>query len=127
MPEQPREGDQPLPVRSHGPSMHSLVATYLTDFYVGRSAHGVADDLMKRLQVGIERYGQPLQAFNGRDAKLDLYEELLDAVVYARQVQAEADDPSEQEYIRKRFVTPLIKQLIDLRKIRDADEYAESA
>lgn len=36
-----------------------------------------------RRQVGIERYGVPLQAGNGRDNRRDLIEELLDAAVYA--------------------------------------------
>ena len=46
----------------------------------------VIEDLHARRRVGIERYGTALQAFNGRSALRDLYEELLDAVQYARQV-----------------------------------------
>jgi hypothetical protein len=38
-----------------------------------------------RRKVGIERYGTPLQASNGRDASADLDDELLDGVVYAEQ------------------------------------------
>jgi hypothetical protein len=45
----------------------------------------VVADLAERKRVGIERYGVPLQAFNGRDALWDLYEELLDACQYIRQ------------------------------------------
>lgn len=45
-----------------------------------------------RDDVGRERYGTPLQAFNGRDAMVDLYQELLDAAVYARQVLAERSE-----------------------------------
>lgn len=119
-----RAGDQPLPLPSRGPSMHDLVAEYLDNFYVGRAAKSVAEDLRARKQVGLERYGQPLQAHNGRDVDRDLYEELLDAVVYARQKQAECEDPTEAEFIRKRFVAPLIKMLIDMRRLRDAAEYA---
>jgi hypothetical protein len=64
-----RPGDQPLPLGNDGPVIHRLVQ----------------DDLEKRLQVGIERYGQPLQAFNGRDSLQDAYEEVLDLAVYLRQ------------------------------------------
>lgn len=46
-------------------------------------------DMENRKRLGIERYGTPLQAFNGRDGLQDLYEELLDGVVYLRQVQEE--------------------------------------
>lgn len=51
----------------------------------------VMADLETRLQVGIQRYGTPLQPNNGRDALRDLYEELLDAACYARQLIAERD------------------------------------
>jgi hypothetical protein len=44
----------------------------------------VIEDMEERNRVGAERYGTPLQAFNGRKSLQDLYEELLDAVVYLR-------------------------------------------
>ena len=70
-----REGDtQPMPKAVDGPIMHELVIA----------------DLQSRLDVGIKRYGQPLRAFNGRDPLQDLYEELLDACVYLRQLMEES-------------------------------------
>lgn len=45
----------------------------------------VIADMKARDQVGRERYGTPLQAFNGRDALVDAYQEALDLVVYLRQ------------------------------------------
>lgn len=45
----------------------------------------VIADIEKRRAVGIERYGTALQTFNGRSALLDLYEELIDGTMYARQ------------------------------------------
>lgn len=41
--------------------------------------------LMARKALGVERYGTPLQAHNGRDALRDAKEELADALVYLRQ------------------------------------------
>jgi hypothetical protein len=70
-----RPGDQPLPLPSDGPDIQSMVIA----------------DITERRQVGIERYGTPLQPHNGRDAMRDLYEELLDACMYIRQVIAERD------------------------------------
>lgn len=67
--------EQPMPVPSDRPSVQGMVIA----------------DLETRLQVGIQRYGTPLQAFNGRDALRDLYEELLDACCYTRQLIAERD------------------------------------
>jgi hypothetical protein len=67
--------EQPMPTPSARPSVQGMVI----------------DDLMIRLQVGIQRYGTPLQAFNGRDALRDAYEEALDLACYLRQAIAERD------------------------------------
>lgn len=55
----------------------------------------VREDLKLRERLGRERYGTSLQAFNHRDGLWDLYEELLDAACYARQLIAERDAASE--------------------------------
>ena len=39
----------------------------------------------ERRRQGIERYGTPLQAFNGRDIRMDLFQEVLDGIAYAHQ------------------------------------------
>jgi hypothetical protein len=70
-----RPGDQPLPIPSDSPDVQSMVI----------------DDLIQRRQLGIARYGTPLQPGNGRDAFRDLYEEILDAACYLRQLIAERD------------------------------------
>lgn len=75
-----REGDQPLPVPNGELDVQSQVIA----------------DIEARRQVGISRYGTALQPFNGRDALRDLYEELLDACCYIKQVLIErggADGP----------------------------------
>lgn len=51
----------------------------------------VIADLKKRKEDGIKKYGVPLQANNGRDGLQDLYEELLDAAQYVKQVMVERD------------------------------------
>jgi hypothetical protein len=69
-----REGDtQPLPIGNDRPSMHDEMAK----------------DLEARKQLGIKRYGQPLQPLNGREAVQDAYEESLDMSVYLRQLKYE--------------------------------------
>ncbi len=42
-------------------------------------------DLEARARMGEAKYGTRLKAHNGRDALVDLYQELLDAWVYLRQ------------------------------------------
>lgn len=51
----------------------------------------VVADMQERDKVGRQRYGTPLQPNNGRDPLVDLYQELLDAVVYCRQAIYERD------------------------------------
>lgn len=49
-------------------------------------------DLVKRAEDGKKKYGTYLQAHNGRDALIDLYQELLDACMYIRQLIEEGKD-----------------------------------
>jgi hypothetical protein len=51
----------------------------------------VIGDMRARDEIGRARYSTPLQPFNGRDALVDVYQELLDAAVYIRQVIYERD------------------------------------
>lgn len=45
----------------------------------------VIRDMAERRNVGILRYGTPLQPFNGRRSLVDAYQEVLDLAVYLRQ------------------------------------------
>lgn len=52
----------------------------------------VIKDLEFRAELGEAKYGTRLHTFNGRDPLIDLYEELLDALVYAVQYSLESND-----------------------------------
>lgn len=67
--------DQPKPTKNNNPYIQELVI----------------DDMHQRLNLGIERYGTGLQAFNDRDMLRDAYEEALDLCVYLRGVMYERD------------------------------------
>lgn len=67
--------DQPPPISNNHPAIADLVIA----------------DMARRKRVGIERYGVPLQPFNGRNALIDAYQEVLDLTVYLRQ-RLEEDD-----------------------------------
>lgn len=60
---------QPAPINTTGVAVWDLVM----------------QDMQKRNEFGIKKYGTPLQAFNGRDVLQDAYEEALDLAVYLRQ------------------------------------------
>lgn len=49
--------------------------------------------LVQRDAIGRAKYGKPLEAHNGRNALQDLFEELLDAVMYAAQAYMESGSP----------------------------------
>ncbi len=52
----------------------------------------VLEDIIKRVVQGRRKYGTVLQTENGRDALWDLYQELIDAVMYLRQYLTEVED-----------------------------------
>jgi len=51
----------------------------------------VVEDLKARSEMGERKYGTKLRAHNGRDALMDLYQEILDAAAYAKQLLVERD------------------------------------
>lgn len=70
-----RIGDQLPPTKNEHPVIQELVM----------------EDIRARLQLGIERYGTGLQPHNGRDMLKDLYDELMDAMIYTRGAIYERD------------------------------------
>jgi hypothetical protein len=70
-----RPGDQPLPIPNDAPDIQSQVIA----------------DVTARRELGIARYGTPLQPDNGRDALRDAYEEALDLAMYLKQAIVERD------------------------------------
>jgi hypothetical protein len=69
---------QQAPVKNDRPAIQNLVIR----------------DIEARKAVGLERYGTLLQAFNGRDALMDAYQEALDLCQYLRQVIEEREAQS---------------------------------
>ena len=66
---------QPKPVQNELPKIPDLVI----------------DDMRARAEFGYSKYRTYLQAFNGRDALVDAYQEALDLSVYLRQAIYERD------------------------------------
>ena len=52
----------------------------------------IAEDVEDRIRIGERKYGKRLQSFNGRDVFKDLYDEVLDALNYAKQAEIEGLD-----------------------------------
>jgi hypothetical protein len=109
--------------------MHDLVIKDILsrdlrwDLSVGSARHirdRVADDLEGRKQFGLAKYGTTLQAHNGRDALLDLYDELLDAVCYARQRLIETSPDSLEYLILFETYDDIVSHLPRVRRMLDA-------
>jgi hypothetical protein len=101
-----REGDsQPLPTRNDHPDVQSAVIA----------------DIQARRDVGIARYGTPLQPFNGRNALQDLYEELLDAACYAKQklVETEQTADSNDWELVERMTDVFTRKHLQFSRFRD--------
>jgi hypothetical protein len=67
---------QPNPLKNNNPVIQELVMS----------------DMQVRLNLGLERDGTGLQAYNGRDMLQDAYEEALDLCVYLRGAMYERDN-----------------------------------
>ena len=67
-------------------------------------------DLNQRKRVGQLRYGEPLRVFNGRNALIDAYQELLDGSLYLKQASYEGHDTED-------MCTALVRMSVELRKI----------
>ena len=78
---------QPAPTASDGPAIWPIVIEYAEGIHVpDAEVRGLlVADMAERHRIGIERYGVPLQAHNGRDALVDAYQEALDLCAYLAQ------------------------------------------
>lgn len=123
------EHDQPAPVPNDGPSMHDLVIRDIAsrdprwDLGIGTARHlrdQVAADLQARRDFGLQKYKTLLQAGNGRDFLLDLYQEMQDASVYARGRLAELDESSVEYLVLFEIYDNIVTDLVRVRRLRNA-------
>lgn len=105
---------QPLPQPSKA-NVFPVVSNNLMDLWY-QSGHEtipyIIADLEARADFGFKKYGTPLQAYNGRDALYDAYQEALDAIMYLGQARMERG-VTLPEYIYQRA----IDLAVDLRKL----------
>jgi hypothetical protein len=82
--------DQPAPRPGDGDVWAEVIPTLPPE---------IRADAEARRQLGIERYGTPLQRGNGRDMAVDGYQEALDGIAYSAGI--EVGDPATVEEIRR--------------------------
>lgn len=84
---------QPLPKKGH-----FIVQDLLRIVVFGLSKYEpVVQDIKDRGEMGKQKYGTYLMTDNGRDADLDLYQELCDAIIYSTQGALEEGDEGQLE------------------------------
>lgn len=106
---------QPAPT-GNGETVHIKVLERLSE----REWSLLADDIRERAEMGKANYGTYLKTHNGREALVDLYQELLDAIAYATQVDIECngnDDTvnSEMVWIIKYLACEVKERLLEIR------------
>jgi hypothetical protein len=87
--------EQPDPIQNEKPAAWDMVIkdiqTYSFLFPADDVTAAVIADMKARDEWGLSKYKTRLQPFNGRDALIDFYQELLDAAVYSAQYIYELD------------------------------------
>ena len=100
-PTKQREGDQVLPTQNDGEAVQQRIIEKARTL----NARGdLRDDqlavieayMAESIEVGTERYGTPLQTFNGRDVLQDIVEEARDLFVYLAQARQARDEDQEK-------------------------------
>lgn len=71
----------------------------------------IEKDLETRAEDGLERYNTYLSTFNGRDSLIDLYEELLDAYMYAVQYHEESVETGVKHSMDKELIDKVLDAL----------------
>ena len=108
-----RPGDQPPPRPGTGPPIHDLVLADLAEARIPPEAAALtAAAITTRKALGLRRYGQYLQAHNGRSWRRDMWEELADAAAYARQGLEELPPGQEAVALHTLYLW-LLRQLAD--------------
>jgi hypothetical protein len=73
----------------------------------------IAEDTEARIRLGEKKYGTRLKTHNGRDAMLDLYQEILDGCNYAKQLVLENKVGGETLYVQILALAVVVKEQLD--------------
>jgi len=82
----------------------------------------VIQDIQEKKQMGIEKYGVPLQAGNGRNALVDAYQEALDMGQYLRQEIEEKREVSIKLHSLRELVADIYYESEDSKIDRHSEE-----
>ena len=115
--------EQAEPKKNDGESVWKLVMLDVVSF--SSESTSLLKDMRDREELGIKKYGTPVQAFNGRDCLIDAYQEMLDCVVYLRQkleefrlekVPLQLTNRIRHIYRDQLFLTKMLREKLDEQK-----------
>lgn len=110
---------QPAPKASGHPAIwpEIIKSLKMASPVMPQMPQSVFDDMQRRHEQGIQKYGMPLTPYNGRDGMMDLYEELLDALAYCAQSIYEL--PLDRNHRLSDMFSDLSMMLIEVRAMMD--------
>lgn len=73
---------EPMPIVTDELSVHDLLIEHLSK---RKLASPLIPHIRDRKDLGLQKYGTILQASNGRNHRNDIFQELLDALIYTQQ------------------------------------------
>ena len=116
---------EPPPQPSQHPAAGTLLIDYLRMYAHPRYGSQIIDDTLSRMNFGLKKYGTLLHPFNGRDTMNDVYQEILDGLVYARSLLYEVQNDITLDPTRARFMYLMVSSLLSC--LMEAAHYAQRA
>ena len=108
--------EQAAPVAGTGDAWFSVIEE-LEQWDQNFSLMPLISDMTERRLLGIERYGTPVQQFNGRDSLLDAYQEVLDLIVYLKNDELERQQNGLSTLMIRRAFEAAIREALLIKDI----------
>lgn len=98
--------EQPAPTSS---TESQPVLPWLMELLLTNGRRVLGRDLSDRAELGKSRYGTYLMTHNGRKPMADLYQELLDALMYLAQYQLESGEDMAEQFVELKLLAMWVK------------------
>ena len=112
---------EPPPQSGHGDMWQQVISNYHL------ASTPVLDIFRKRREMGLAKYGTPLQAGNGRNPLRDLMDETLDRIVYIEQAITEVPGRSASLRTEQDNDVELVEVLLGMQGFEDTGEQCRAA
>lgn len=118
---------EPPPQSGHGDMWQQVIDRYVGDYEPDEPMVRVLDIFRKRREMGLAKYGTPLQAGNGRNPLRDLLDETLDRIVYIEQSITEVPGRAASLRTEQDNDVELVEALLGMQGFEDTGEQCRAA